>query len=450
MSRIWAVLLLLTLASPAGAQNRVDILRAGQGVGEQTDQGFVRRLKGNVLLRSGETTIACDSAIHYVDKNELYAYGRIRITTERDVITSRYLFYNTRTEESRLTGGVVITRDSTVLRSATADYAFKTETAVFTDPIELEDGASTLKAQRGTYYAEIDSAKLFGQVQLADSTYYLEADSLFTNRKSETYRLLGRVFLHDLDEDTKISGAYVEADSTGRRLIRGQALVQQVDSAATDTTFLSAGSILVLRNGDHRTIHATDDVRYWSADYATRSDTLHVMEADSVTFLRGGPTAWHKEIQLSGERIDLRFRDDQLERILATGKPTAAQRDTTLDRLNQMKADTLTVRFEDGEVSELELAPTGTILVHNKKDDDQPDGAIEMSAAHITIRFADGEATDVDARSGIRGRFLEEGAEAATFRLPEIRWEPERRPGRPETAPAPRFVRPSPPPRSPS
>lgn len=450
MRRLFAALIALTLVLPAMAQNRVDILRAGQGIGEQTDQGFVRRLKGNVLLRSGETTIACDSAIHYVDRNELYAYGRIRITTERDVITSRYLFYNTRTEESRLTGGVVITRDSTILRSATADYAFKTETAVFRDPIELEDGKSTLKALRGTYYAEIDSAKLFGQVQLADSTYTLEADSLFTNRKSESHRLLGRVFLHDLKEDTKIIGDYVEADSTGRRLIRGRALIQQVDSAATDTTFLSAESILVLRDGDHRTIHAVQDVRYWSADYATRSDTLRVMEADSVSHLRGNPSAWHKEIQLSGDRIDLRFRDEKLETILATGKPTAAQMDTTLRRLNQMKADTLLVRFTDGEVASVHLAPTGTILVHNKKEDEQPDGAIEMSAARITIRFTDGEASDVDARIGIRGRFLEEGPEVPTFRLPEMRWEPERRPGRPETTPAPRFVNPPQPQRSPS
>jgi lipopolysaccharide export system protein LptA len=440
MNRLWMALLLLTLASPVGAQNRVDIIRAAQGIGEQTDQGFVRRLKGNVLLRSGETTIACDSAIHYVDKNELFAYGRIRITTKRDIITSRYLFYNTRTEESRLTGGVVITRDSTVLRSETADYAFKTETAVFTDPIELLDGASTLKARRGTYYAEIDSAKLFGHVQLADSTYYLEADSLFTNRKTENHRLLGRVFLHDLKEDTKITGAYVEADSTGRRLIRGQALIQQVDSAATDTTFLSAGSVLVVKEDGHRTIHAVQDVRYWSADYATRSDTLWVMEADSLTLLRGNPSAWHKEIQLTGSRIDLRFHDEKLESILATGKPTAAQMDTTLWRLNQMKADTLWVRFVDGEVSSVQLAPSGTVVVHNKKDEDQPDGAIEMSAARITIRFTDGEASDVDARIGIRGRFLEEGPEVQNFRLPDMRWEPDRRPGRPETMPAPRFV----------
>jgi lipopolysaccharide export system protein LptA len=450
MIRICLVVILLAMAVPSLAQNRVEILRAGQGIGEQTDQGFVRRLKGNVLLRSGETTIACDSAIHYVDKNELYAYGRIRITTKQDVITSRYLFYNTRTEESRLTGGVVITRDSTILRSATADYAFKSETAVFTDPIEMEDGNSTLKALHGTYYAEIDSAKLFGHVQLADSTYYLEADSLFTNRKSESYRLHGRVFLHDRKEDTKLTGAYVEADSTGRRLIRGQALIQQVDSSATDTTFLSAESILVLRDGDHRTIHAVHDVRYWSADYATLSDTLLVMEADSVSLLRGTPSAWHREIHLSGDRIDLRFHDEKLETILATGKPTAAQMDTTVRRLNQMKADTLLVRFVDGEVASVQMAPTGTILVHNKKDDEQPDGAIEMSAARITIRFTDGEASDVDARIGVRGRFLEEGPEVQTFRLPEIRWEPERRPGRPETTPAPRFVNQPQPQRSPS
>lgn len=443
MSRIALLLLMMMIAQPVVAQKRVEILRAGRGTGAQTDKGFVRTLTGNVLLRSEKITVACDSAIHYVDLDELYAFGNITITTESETIRTRRLFYNTRTEWSLLEHGVVITRDSTVLTSQSTEYSFETEIAVFKQPLRIKDPDGLMIAQRGTYFAKYDSAMVFGNVQISDSTYYLEADSVYTNRETESHKLFGRVYLFDKDENTRIIGRYVEADSTGRRLIRGNAFIEQIDSTEADTTYMRAAEILVERDSaKQRTILATGDVMSWSADYATLSDTTHVFEADSLTLLRGSPRAWHKEMQLSGEALDIRFRNEKIHQILAYGAPSAAQLDSVTRRVHQMKGDTLLLSFTDGEISLFRIHPNATVLYHNRKDDDSPDGAIELKALSIEVIFEDGDVVDVRAWKGIDGSFLEESVELNSRRMPGVLWQPEEKPARPEERPMPR---PSPP-----
>ncbi len=436
------VFLCLLLGSSAEivAQNRVDILRAARGTGEQTSKGFVRTLTGNVLLRSEKITVACDSAIHYVDLDELYAFGNITITTENERITTRRLFYNTRTEWSLLERGVEIVRDSTTLTSETVEYSFDTEIATFKRPLTIRDPDGLMLARRGTYFAKFDSAMVFGDVQVSDSTYYLEADSVYTNRKTESHKLFGRVFLHDKEENTRLIGAYVEADSTGRRLIRGEAFIEQIDSTEADTTYMRAAEILVTRDSaNNRTILATGDVMSWSADYATLSDTTHVFEADSLTLLRGSPRAWHKEMQLSGKSLDIRFRDEKIEQIMAYGEPSAAQMDSITQRVHQMKGDTLTLYFIDGEIALFRIHPNANILYHNHKDDNTADGAIELKAVSIEILFEDGDVVDVRARKGISGTFLEESADLSGRRMPGVLWQPEARPEKPVSRPTPRF-----------
>ncbi|MEN9839227.1 MAG: hypothetical protein RL177_706 [Bacteroidota bacterium] len=445
MRRSLLIVMLLLLALPSHAQKRVEILRAAKGTGAQTEKGFVRTLTGNVLLRSDKITVACDSAIHYVDLDELYAYGAITITTESETIRTRRLFYNTRTEWSLLERGVEIVRDSTTLTSETVEYSFDTEIATFERPLTIQDSEGLLLAQRGTYFAKSDSAMVFGNVQVSDSTYYLEADSVYTNRKSESHKLFGRVFLHDKEENTRLIGAYVEADSTGRRLIRGEAFIEQIDSTDADTTYMRAAEILVERNADkQRTILATGGVMSWSADYATLSDTTHVFEADSLTLLRGSPRAWHKEMQLSGETLDIRFRNEKIHQILAYGVPSAAQLDSVTQRVHQMKGDTLLLSFSDGEISLFRIHPNATVLYHNHKDDNTPDGAIELNALSIEVVFEDGDVVDVRAWKGIDGSFLEESAELNTRRMQGVMWQPEEKPIRPSERPTPRLSPPVP------
>jgi lipopolysaccharide export system protein LptA len=445
MNRIAILLLMMCMAQPVVAQKRVDILRAGRGTGAQTDKGFVRTLTGNVLLRSEKITVACDSAVHYVDLDELYAYGNITITTESETIRTQKLFYNTRTEWSRLENGVTITRDSTVLTSRTTEYSFETEIAVFKQPLQIQDPQGLMLAQRGTYFAKFDSAMVFGNVQVSDSTYYLEADSVYTNRKTESHRLFGRVYLFDKEENTRLIGAYVEADSTGRRLIRGDAFIEQIDSTEADTTYMRAAEILVQRDAaKQRTILATGGVMSWSADYATLSDTTHVFEADSLTLLRGSPRAWHKEMQLSGEALDIRFRNEKIHQIVAYGAPSAAQLDSVTQRVHQMKGDTLLLSFSDGEISLFRIYPKATVLYHNHKDDNSPDGAIELNALSIEVIFEDGDVVDVRAWKSIDGSFLEESVELNTRRMPGVLWQPEEKPVRPSERPTPRLSLPVP------
>ncbi|MBA4146441.1 MAG: Organic solvent tolerance protein OstA, partial [Cytophaga sp.] len=93
---VFLLLLFSILCAPALAQKKVklkkaDKLRGGTGSnGERVDW-----VVGNVVFVQNKTTIYCDSAQIYRERNAVDAYGRIRITEGDSVtVTAKSLSYD--------------------------------------------------------------------------------------------------------------------------------------------------------------------------------------------------------------------------------------------------------------------------------------------------------------------------------------------------------------------
>ncbi|MGM0739122.1 MAG: OstA-like protein [Bacteroidota bacterium] len=105
-----AALLFIVLAVPheqtASAQNRVRILQSDQLEGVVADEGRIRKLTGDVALQTEDFSILCDSAWHFLDLEELRAWGDIEITSQKDRIWSDQATYDL-VSEVALFGGVL-------------------------------------------------------------------------------------------------------------------------------------------------------------------------------------------------------------------------------------------------------------------------------------------------------------------------------------------------------
>lgn len=488
---VFFLILLLAPISPVSAQNAVNILQADSIVGGSVNGERVQKILGNVRLRSDELTMYCDSAYQFVNKNEFRAFGNIEINTEEENIWADTLYYYTDVDFSQLRGRVIIEADATTLFGNSVDYRFSTKVAHFIDQVRLEDLQGILKANSGFYYREADSAVFRGQVQLADSLQYLEGDSLFSNRSSEYYEVHGDIFADDRENETVLKGSYLEADSTGRRLIEGNAWLKnyktsrsdtaatpadtlrpfpaetdslkpeitQPDSlspdstgilppddsrkAETDTTHIRAETILSVQTKTNQdtttTIHAYDDVRIWSPKFSAVSDTARY-ESDSETFeLWSNPIAWHDNVQLTGPYILVLLQDGEIEQLRSYPHPFAVQQDTTLDRLNQIKGDTLRAYFTEGALTRIVVEGNSHLLRFTKDEAGNPDGAVEMTAPATRIFFESGELTELKAVGNIRGSYLPESEQTAKRRLEGFSWNPDLRPQRPQDKMEPRF-----------
>ena len=390
-------------------------------------------------LKTGGFTIVCDSAWQFLDRDEFRAFGNIQIDTPTEIIWTDSLTYFNVLDFSQLRGRVIIKQDSTLLFGNKVDYNFVTKVGRFLDEIRLEDNEDgILKARSGIYFQNQDSAEFRGNVQLVDSAQYVEGDSLFINRKSRFLRLFDNLLVIDSTNNALLTGDYLEADSTGRRYLRGNGYLRQTeeDSLKSDTTHIFAKEIKLTKRDSTTIIDAYTDVNVWTEKFSSLSDTL-LYNSDTELFrLRGTPKAWNKNIQLTGFFIFVQLDSSEVQNLTSYPQPFAVQEDTVSGRLNQIKGDTLIADFKNGDISKITIYPNSEVLYHITNDAGKPDGAFESTSPKTVLIFENGDM--VEAKMGKnQGLFLPEYTELASRRLAGFVWTPKLRPEKPTLDPQP-------------
>lgn len=481
----------LFLPAEVIAQNQVQIIRADSIVGGISNGSPVQKILGDIHLRTEELDLYADSAYKYSNQDLVQAFGNIELDTQEEIIWADTLTYYTDIDFSELRGRVIIESDSTTLFGNSVDYRFTNKVAHFLDKIRLEDTSGTLIANSGFYFREADSATFRGQVQLRDSLQYIEGDSLFSNRRSEYYELHGNVFADDPENDSMLMGDYLEADSTGRRLLRGNAWLKNYkeDSTATDssqtdslqkaipdsslqlqpdsvqlaqpdsltmqadslqnspkgenqssqpdTTHIRAARILSLQNRTKTdttsTIKAYKNVRIWSPDFSSVSDSSRY-ESETQTFeLWSNAKAWNEQTQLTGPYIWVQLEDGDIKQLDSYPNPFSVQQDTVINRLNQIKGDTLEATFKEGQLRLIRVSQNSHLLRFTEENN-QPDGALELTAPITLIYFENGALTELKSlgkEEFIDGNYLPENEQIADKKLEGFSWDPELRPQEP-------------------
>lgn len=422
----------LGFSRSADAQNRVNINQADQAEGVTIDGENVRKILGNVILTTDEMALETDSVYHYTDRNLLTAFN-IQIETENEMIWADTLYHDTVSEISRLRGRVIVQSDQNMMFSDSIDVDMETDIATFEVPVRFEDQDGTLIAESGLYYQEVDSAVFRGNVQLSDTTQYIEADSLFMNRSSDLYEMFGQVYAHDYEDDVRFSGEYLYADSTGYRLLKDDAWLMEVSESKEDTTHLFAETIELTEEDTVSFMDAFGNVRMWSLQFSAVADTATYRDDLDQFILRSSPKLWHENIQLSGPYTEAYMENDNIRFLTSFPRPIVVQEDSLTGRLHQMTGDTLNAYFEEGELERIRVFNNTEIIFHQRDENDEPDGLIELiSAGPAVMYFEEGEFDFFKAQQNIDGSYLPEDSTNVQRRLDNFQWNPELRPERPE------------------
>jgi len=426
------ILFLTAIPECSEAQNRVNILDADRAEGAVVDGQFVRKLLGNVILETEQMVMDADSVYDFSEESMLHAFN-IQIETESEMIWADTLYYNTLTDYSELRGRVIVQSENNTVFSENMDAALALELIIFSDPVRFEDERGTLLAESGLYYQDVDSAAFRGNVQLADSTQYLESDSLFMNRQDDLYELYGRVYAEDFEDNVIFTGDYLYADSTGYRLLTGDdAWLMELSEDEADTTHLLAKKIELLETDTTSTMDAFENVRIWSTKFSAIADTALYRDHEEIFELRSNPKLWQKNIQLTGPVIEAHLEGSDIRFLSSYPRPIAVQEDTVTGRLHQMAGDTLHAYFSEGTVERIVVFDQSEIIFHQRDEDDEPDGLIELVAqGSSTMYFLEGEFDLFKAERNIEGSYLPESAENINRRLDNFSWDPEQKPQKP-------------------
>jgi lipopolysaccharide export system protein LptA len=182
------------------AKNAVKIkyIHSDSLVGTMLNGVPYNRLLGNVSLEHNGTTLHCDSAYLYQEKNFVEAFSNVQIQTNNGTtITSNYLKYTGNNNTALLKKEVVIVDGINQLESEEVTYNTQTKIAKYNNGGILQSESTRLSSDQGIYYGKTKDAYFKGSVVVTDPKYNVDSKEIKYNTVTK--------FVTFLDESTIVS-----------------------------------------------------------------------------------------------------------------------------------------------------------------------------------------------------------------------------------------------------
>lgn len=433
-------------------QRRADVA-ADSLVATMIDSMRVQRLYGNVQVDQDSTRIRSERAVRFLQQREYLFTGNVVIFERGDTLIADSVRYDETRKVGTARGNVRLTDGDLFVRAPSGQYFTQEKRSVFQEGVTLVDSASTLTSDEGEYFSEAGRAEFYGDVRFEDNDTYLEADSVTYFRSTGNTIARGRVFIRrkggetstasaDTTTRTFLFGDFARNEKTeNESRVRGNALLIQIraDSvgAPEDTLLVRARRLRSSRIDSLRRLIAIDSVRIWQQDIAATADSVvydRVAQGDTLqreeTRLYENPITWFEGSQVSGDTIRVKARGRSVDTVHVYGNAFAAQRDTTLDKINQLKGRSITAYFREDSLRRIDTAPNAQTIRFLKNDQGELDGAFKASADQIVMWFRSGEIRRVGVYRGVKsevyGRNL--GPIPEPFQLEGFRWVPDQQP----------------------
>jgi len=159
-----------------------------------------------------------------------------------------------------------------------------------------------------------------------------------------------------------------------------------------------------------------------------QSDSLLPLEE---TRLFRNPVTWFEDSQVWGDSIRVRARNREPDTVFVRGSAFAAQRDSVLDRIQQLKAHNIIAFFDAGSLRRIRAEPNARAIRFLAAENDSLNGAARTSGDRIELRFKDGSVKRVSVIGGTQTTYYRKNENIPDpFELEGFQWTPERRPTR--------------------
>ena len=419
-------------------------------VATMLDGARVQQLFGDVQVEQDSTRIHSLRAVRFLDRREYLFTGNVVIFERGDTLNADTVRYDETRKVGWARGDVRLTDGDLLVRAPSGRYFADAKRSEFREGVTLVDSTSTLTSRAGEYFSESKRAEFYGDVRFEDADTYLEADSVTYFRETGNTIARGRVFIQRKGEDasaaadtttsTFLFGRYAENEQERKySRVRGNALLIQIraDSvgAPRDTLLVRAHRLEASRVDSLRRLIAIDSVRIWQQDIAATADSVvydRVAQGDTLrreeTRLYRDPVTWFEGAQVFGDTIRVAARDRSVDTVFVYGNAFAAQQDTTLDRIHQLKGRTITAYFRADSLRRIRTEPNAETIRFLKNDEDALDGAVKASADQIVMWFDAGDIRRVGVYRGVQSEVYDRGLIPSPFELEGFRWTPELQP----------------------
>jgi lipopolysaccharide export system protein LptA len=445
---VLAIFTSLLPISESWAQKKVKFEHANRLKGARTaNNEEFQKLIGDVVITQNETTIYCDSAYLFKERNYVEAYGKVRITEGDSVtITGRRLEYDGETRVAKLRNNVVFTKLGTAtLYTDYLDFNRVTNTAYYLNGGRLVDSINVLTSRKGYYNSTSNMASFKRTVKVTNPDYTMTSDSLQYNSRtkviyfrtpttvvsndsstfvynsgeyntstkksdldlgageSQEYKITSKNFdLDDLRKIYKLREDVVMTHKVENIIIYGQAadyyrtrgLSKVYNNAYVakitedqDTLFMTADTLISIESEDpaKKRLLAYHNVKIFKSDMQGTADSVEYRPGDSTIYLYKNPVLWSEGNQMTADSISMLIKNNSIDRIFLKRNSFVISKDT-LDNYNQIKGRTMTAEFRNSDINRVLVNGNGESIyfaLEEKKIDSTRSVAITLGMNRI-------------------------------------------------------------------
>jgi len=415
------------------------VLRAPYGIYRSDEERA--EFGGGVQLTEPGTTLLADSLTYYRDQERSIARGDVFVDrrgddeTRADTTRQTYLFGDwvdnrEARRYSRVEGNALLLRVRMDSTGAPAD------TLVVT--------ARRLEAFRTDTHRRLVAV---------DSVHIWQSDLSAVADSAVYDRVVGVTPDSTADEPVPIDSARVQSDSAAVAAGQPIGVPAEGDRRRTPAdTLRRAAEDSVSRSSDESPPDTTRDAsaarasatpdsltdrrRASTPGWAARQWDTPTARADSAlpleeTRLFRSPVTWFEGSQVWGDSIRVRARNREPDTVFVRGSAFAAQRDSVLDRIQQLKARNLIAFFQSGTLRRIRAQPNARAIRFMAAENDSLNGAAQTSGDRIVLRFRDGDVRRISVVGGTQTTYYRKNQNIPDpFELEGFQWTPERRPMR--------------------
>ncbi len=365
----------------AQKKSEVKLLNADVSFGSVIKNETIRNFEGNVQFENEGSLLFADKVAKYELQGFLEAISKVKLIDKGVTLTSEYMKYF-------------------------PDQKF----SQFQKKVHLISESSELFSNFGTYDMTLQKAVFWGKTKLLDTDLNeIYSDTLFHDRKTAHSILKENVKIVSPKDRTVITGGYSEyfANDKFSFVEKNPFFYQLPDSGKRDTLFI-IGTRMESFQGEQQKYSVFGNVRVLNGEMSAKSDTLIMQRNEDLMKLRNNPIVWYGNNQISGDSINIHFKENQLKRINCYGSSmTISSVDSFPNKYNQLKGKNITYFFENRLITRIDVYETSESLYH-MDEDGEPSGANLASGDFISIFFKEGEVDRIKVSSGVEGKFMPE------------------------------------------
>lgn len=230
----------------------------------KTDSISYYKFIGDVQFKHGTDLLFCDTAILNQEKNNLEAFGNVKIVQENGTTAmSNYLSYTGNIKKAYLRGDVSLTSGTDNLWTEELDYFLSTKTGNYYQGGTLQSASTTVSSVLGTYNAQSKESRFTQDVYVTDTAFNIESKDLGYNTESKMMRFFDSTMVTNESAVLHTSeGTYDSKNQIAHFTSRSSVLnnEQYIEGDTLDYNKITGlgsalGNVIVLDTAQHATLY---------------------------------------------------------------------------------------------------------------------------------------------------------------------------------------------------